>query len=408
MPSVLIHNIGLLATPMGDKALCGKAQGDISFTEDAWIAIEGEKILAVGSGIAPRCDEKIDAEERLVIPGLIDPHTHLVFGGWREHELSDKLRGIPYLEILKNGGGILSTVRDTRIATEEELTEKATDILLGMLKKGVTTCEAKSGYGLSLEAEIKQLNVLRKLCEIQEVELVSTLMAAHATPPEYKDDTQGYVDFIIDRIIPVVAEKELAKFIDVFCESGVFDSAQTEKLLKAGKEYGLLLKCHTDEINDIGGTSLAASLGAISCEHLIKCTDEGIEALSNNGTIGVLLPATSFYLGADFAPARKMIENNVPIAIGSDFNPGSCPMSSLPLAMQIGCYRYRMTPEEVLSAVTINAAAAIGMADKLGSIEPGKQADLVFLDADNLDYIFYRFGENFVSDVIKKGRTCHF
>lgn len=248
------------------------------------------------------------------------------------------------------------------------------------------------------------LLAVKKLNTRQPVELVSTFMGAHALPPEYKENREGYIRELTDNMLPTVVKEELAEYCDVFCEAGVFTAEESRTILNAAKNLGLGLKCHSDEIDDIGGTAMASELGAVSCEHLIRCTSAGIQAMKKSGTIACCLPATSFYLGANYAPAREMILAGVPVAFGSDFNPGSCPCSSLPLAMQVGCYRYRMTPEECLTAVTLNAAAAVGRADKIGSLEVGKQADIVMWSADSLEYLMYRFGDAPVKSVMKKGR----
>lgn len=399
-------NIGLLATPQGVAARRGAEQGELQLLPGAWVALEGERIAAIGQGqpeTAPG-DRVIDAGGRLVTPGLVDAHTHLIFGGWRQNELGQKLHGVPYLDILAQGGGILSTVRATHRATEQELAGKAAAVLGEMLAMGVTTCEAKSGYGLTPEEEYKQLRVIRRLNETQPVELVATFMGAHALPEEYKQRREDYIRLLTEEMIPAVAQEGLAEFCDVFCEKGVFSAEESRRILEAGIRHGLRPKVHADEIEAIGGSQLAGELGAISAEHLIVCPPEGIAALAAGGTVACCLPATSFYLGAAYAPARDMIAAGVPVAVATDFNPGSCPGSSLQLAMNIACLKYRMTPEEVLTAVTLNAAAAIGRAERIGSIESGKQADLLLWDAPDLDYICYRFGSNLVHTVIKRGR----
>ena len=410
MPSLLIHNIGMLATACCCAAKGGEQQGDILTLQNAYIAVDGERISAVGQGEVPTqllsdSEQVIDAQGKLVTAGLVDAHTHLVFGGWREHELALKLHGVPYLDILAQGGGILSTVRSTRAASKEELMEKTAKSLSSMLALGTTTCEAKSGYGLDFDNELKQLEVTRQLNETQPVELVSTFMAAHALPEEYKNDREGYLSLIIDKMLPYVAEHKLAEFCDVFCETGVFTPEESRRLLTAAQKLGLGAKIHADEIDPIGGSQLAGEIGAVSAEHLIVCPEEGIQSMAKGKTIACLLPATSFYLGATFAPAKQMVEAGVPVAVASDFNPGSTPNLSLQLAMNIACYRYRLTPEQVLTAATLNAAAAIGRADTVGTVEAGKQADLLIWDADNLDFIFYRYGNNLVKTVIKKGRV---
>jgi imidazolonepropionase len=404
MSSLLIHNIGMLATPTGMEARRGADQGQIEVLENAWIYIENDEIIAYGNRNQPiTLGQKLDAGGRLVTPGLVDAHTHLIFGGWRQNELAMKIRNVPYLDILAAGGGILSTVKATRAATEEELRKKASAALDEMLGFGTTTCEAKSGYGLNLEDELKQLRVIKGLNKSHPMDVVPTFMGAHAVPPEFKNDREGYLDLLCKKLIPDVAKQKLAKFCDVFCETGVFTAAESRRILETAKEYELLPKIHADEIDPIGGSVLAGELGAISAEHLIVCPEDGIRSMAEGGTIACLLPATSFYLNSTYAPARKMIEAGVPVAMASDFNPGSCPCLNLQLVMNLGCLKYRMTPEEVLTAVTLNAAAAIGMADKVGSIERTKQADLVIWDAPDLNYLCYRLGSNLTHQVLKKG-----
>ncbi len=410
MERLVIKNIGLLATPLGNSAQGGKAQGEIQYLTNAWLEAEGGIITAVGTGTVPAAvlaePNIIDAGGALVTPGLIDAHTHLIFGGWREHELSMKRQGVPYLEILAKGGGILSTVRSTRSATQEELEDKAEEILREMLALGVTTCEAKSGYGLDTETELKQLRAAKSLNKKQPVELVSTFLGAHALPQEYKEDREGYIRLLTEELIPQVAKEGLAEFCDVFCETGVFTAQESETILRAGQAHGLGAKIHADEIDAIGGSTLAGNIGAISAEHLIAADDAGIQAMAKGGTVAVLLPATSLYLGKPYAPARAMIDAGVPVATASDFNPGSCPSFNLQLVMDLACWGYKLTPAEALTAVTLNAAAAIGRAERLGTVEPGKQADLVIWKTDNLDYLFYRFGQNLAKTVIKNGKVC--
>ena len=405
MAQTLIYNIGMLATPQGNAAKKGEEQGKICILENAWITVKDGKIDEIGTGSAPdgSYDEKIDAEGNLVTPGLVDAHTHLIFGGWRQNELGLKLHGATYLEILAGGGGILSTVRSTRKATAEELQKKASECLAEMRQHGVTTVEAKSGYGLNREDEFKQLEVIRALEETEEMNIVPTFLGAHAVPEEYKQNREAYIDLVCE-MIPEVAERKLAKFCDVFCETGVFSAEESRRILECGKKYGLTPKIHADEIDAIGGSVLAGEIGAISSEHLIVCPPEGIASMAKGGTIACLLPATSFYLGAVFAPARDMINAGVPVAIASDFNPGSCPSSNLQFAMNLGCLKYKMTPEEVLTAVTLNAAAAVDMAGKVGSLEKGKDGDIVIWNAPDLNYIFYRMGSNLAKKVIIRGK----
>ncbi|MBQ1384491.1 MAG: imidazolonepropionase [Firmicutes bacterium] len=414
MERLLIKNIGMLATPEGREARRGQEQGRIRILKNAWILAEDGLIRALGEGEAPvpgsgqgedgACAEVIDAQGCLVTPGLVDAHTHLIFGGWRQYEMEQKLKGVPYLEILASGGGILSTVRATKAASEDELYDKAKLALDEMLSFGTTTCEAKSGYGLDEETELRMLRAIKRLNEDHPIDLVPTFLGAHALPPEFKDDREAFISLLCDKVIPEVAGQGLAEYCDVFCESGVFTAEETRRILLAGQKHGLRSKVHADEIEAIGGSQLAGEIGAVSAEHLIVCPDEGIESMAKGGTVACLLPATSFYLGATFAPARKMIEAGVPVAMATDFNPGSCPCLNMQLVINLGCLRYRLTPEEVLTAVTLNGAAACGRAASRGSIEPGKLCDLVIWDAPDLNYICYRLGSNLAKQVIKTGK----
>ena len=406
MSDLLVVNIGLLATPVGSAARGGKAQGEIQLLRDAWLRIEDGVIVDLGTG-TPEGEgcPVLDAGGRLVTPGLVDAHTHLVFGGWRQNELALKLHGVPSLDILAQGGGILSSVTATRTATEEELADKAAAALDEMLRFGTTTCEAKSGYGLTTEEECKQLRAIRALNQRHPIDLVATFMGAHALPQAYKENREAYVSLVCEEMIPRVAAEQLAEFCDVFCETGVFTAEESRRILEAGKRYGLRPKIHADEIDPIGGSRLAGEIGAVSAEHLIVCPDEGIDSMAKGGTVACLLPATSFYLGADYAPARRMVEAGVPVAMATDFNPGSCPCLNMQLVMNLGCLRYRLTPEEVLTAVTLNGAAAIGRAESVGSLEPGKRGDLLIWEARDLNYVCYRMGSNLVHTVVKGGKT---
>ena len=396
MKKLLVKNIGMLATPQGKRARSGAEQGEIQILKDAWVLIEDGLISQVGTGAAPEAAgaEVVNAKGRLVTPGLVDAHTHLIFGGWRQNELGMKLHGKTYLEIQNAGGGIQSTTNATRQATEEELAEKAAKALDEMMGFGVTTCEAKSGYGLATDHELKELRVIRDLNERHPMDIVATFMGAHLVPAEYKANRAEYIRLVCEEMMPAVKEQGIAQFCDVFCEADTFSVEESRQVLEAGLKYGLRPKIHADEIEAIGGSQLAGELGAISAEHLIVCPPEGIESMAKGGVIACLLPATSFNLGSTFAPARDMVNAGVAVAMATDFNPGSCPCLNLQFVINLGCLKYRLTPEEVLTAVTLNAAAAIDLADKVGSVEPGKQADLVIWDAPDLDYICYRVGSN--------------
>ena len=408
MERLLLTNIGVLATPTGRRAKKGIEQGDIQTLRNAWVLIEKETIIQVGEGKAPSIDAQlVDAEGKLVTPGLVDAHTHLVFGGWRQHELGLKLHGVGYLDILAQGGGILSTVKSTRAATEEELVDKTERALDEMMSFGTTTCEAKSGYGLNTSEELKQLQVIRRLQECHPMDITATFMGGHALPAEYKEHREEYIRLLCEEMIPAAAEQGVARFCDVFCETGVFTAGESREILETGRRYGLVPKIHADEIDAIGGSVLAGEVGAVSAEHLIVCPPEGIASMAKGGTVACLLPATSFYLGSVFAPARAMIDAGVPVAMATDFNPGSCPSLNMQFVMNLGCLKYKLTPEEVLTAVTLNGAAAICMADCVGSLEPGKQGDLIVWDAPDLDYICYRLGSNLAGTVIKRGKIIN-
>lgn len=370
------------------------------------------RIVLVEKGEPPQhfvnfADEVIDARGKTIVPGFVDAHTHLVHGGSRENELAMKLSGKSYMEIHEAGGGILSTVRSTRTLSEKELTEKALRSLRVMLQHGTTTVEAKSGYGLDLETELKCLKVAKKLNELQPIQIISTYMGAHATPPEF-GDTDEYLDFVIERVLPEIKAQGIAEFVDAFCEKGIFSVEQTRRVLSEAKKLGFKLKVHADEIESFGGAELAAELGAISAEHLMAISEQGIEALAKSGTVAVVLPATSFFLMApQYAPAKKMIESGVCVAIATDYNPGSSPTENIQQAMWNACFKMKLSPEQIFRGVTINAAKAICRERIVGSLEKGKQADLLVLNAPSLEYALYHFGVNSVRQVWKQGKKVH-
>lgn len=351
-----------------------------------------------------RLAEHIDATGKIVTPGLIDPHTHLVHAGTRENEYAMRLKGKTYMEIMNAGGGIHATTRATKAASHEELYQQTKKRLNQFLQHGVTTVEAKSGYGLSWEDELKQLEVAQRLQHDHPIDIVSTFMGAHAVPFEEKDNPEAFVGRVIDEMLPKVSRRKLAVFNDVFCERGVFTPEQSKRILEAGKEHGLIPKIHADEIEPYGGAEIAAEVGAISAEHLLKASDEGIRKMAEAGVIGVLLPGTAFFLMAEYANARKMIDAGVPVALSTDANPGSSPTISLPFIMNLGCLKMNMTPEEVLTATTINAAHAIKCAHEVGSLEKGKRADVTIWDVPNYLMLSYQYGMNHVDTVIKAGK----
>jgi imidazolonepropionase len=388
-----------------------EAMSEIGLIEDGSLWMEDGIIQAIGTTkeLEDRYRERaheaeiVDASNHLVTPGLVDPHTHVVFGGSREHEFEMRLEGATYMDIMNAGGGIHATTRMTREATEEELIEQTTGRLDSFLAHGVTTVEGKSGYGMNLETELKQLRVMKKLQEQHAIDIVPTFMGAHAVPPEYKGREDEFVDHLINEMLPKVAEENLAEFNDVFCEKGVFTPEQSERVLEAGKRFGLIPKIHADEIESYGGAELAAKTGSISAEHLLKASLEGIQAMAKAGTIACLLPATALYLREEAAAGRQMIDEGVAVAISTDCNPGSSPTTSMPLVMNLACISMRLTPAEALTAATFNAACAINRQEKVGSLEVGKQADIVLWNVKNYQELQYLFGVNHVKSVWKKG-----
>lgn len=405
---MMVH--GRLATLAGGAGpRCGRAMNNVGYIEDGVVGIRDGKIAFVGTAEEAKAaqleaTQTWEANGRLITPGLVDPHTHLIHAGSREDELAMKLAGKSYLEILEAGGGILSTVNATREASEESLRAEAEGSLRRMLEHGTTTVEAKSGYGLNREAELKQLRVAKVLLQRQPVEIVSTFLGPHAIPPEYA----GRADEFLDEMIAMLNEihtQGLAEFADIFCEQGVFSVTQSRRFLTACKQQGLGVKIHADEIEPLGGAELAAELGAVSADHLPAASQEGLRALAPAGVVAVLLPGTSWNLRAkQHAKARYLIdEANAAVALATDYNPGSCPTESLQLMMAFAANLLNMTPEEILTAVTRNAAYAIGRGHKVGSLEVGKQADICVWNTSELAYIPYHFGINHIRSVFKKG-----
>lgn len=408
---ILLYGIGQLITMDGnDGPVKGNAMGQLAVIEDGAVAIKDGKVVTVGHTRELKnldAKEKIDCKGKLGTPGLVEPHTHLVFGGSREHEMALKQQGVPYLDILKQGGGILSTVKSTREASEEELLEKARFHLDRMMTYGITAIEAKSGYGLDYETEMKQLRVANQLKEEHPMDIVSTFLGAHAIPQEYKGNPDAFLDEM-EAMLPEIKEKQLARFVDIFCETGVFSIEQSRKFLKKAKDIGFDLKIHADEIDPLGGAELAAEIGAISADHLVGTSDKGMQMLAQNSVIATLLPGTSYYLGKEkHARAREMIQAGAAVALSTDFNPGSSVTENLQLIMNLAALNLKMTPEEIWHAVTVNAAHAIGLQDQAGKIAIGRNADIVIWDAPNYHYVPYHYGVNHVNSVYKKGEKVY-
>jgi imidazolonepropionase len=398
---ILINNANELLTLKGENTPRKKEQlQKLSIIKNGSIAIKDGKIIDVGTHLNYNANIILDASEKIVMPGFVDSHTHVVFAGSREFELDMKLHGLSYMDILKKGGGIHYTVDKTRKATEGELFNQSKNRLNHMLMHGTTTCEGKSGYGLETKSELKILDIQRKLNASHEIDIVSTFLGAHAVPQEL--NSNEYVKVILDDMLPKL--NGLARFCDVFCEKDVFTFEQSKRILNEGKKYRLIPKIHADEIVDTGGASLAAEIGAISADHLLMSSHQGLQEMAKKGIIGVLLPGTPFSLMQNaYAPARKMIDLGVPIALATDLNP-NCWIENMQFIIQLACLNMKLTPAEAISAATFNAACAIGLQNYIGSIEKGKQADIIILNCPNYKFLSYQYGINLVETVIKKGK----
>jgi len=409
---VLIKNASELVTVRSAKGgpKTGTEMEDLGVIRNGAVAIEGKEIIAVGgtdeiSARFGRAETVIDARNKVVLPGFVDCHTHLVFGGSREDEFVQKIKGRSYLEIMQGDGGILSTVEKTReaLAWPGALLERAQVFLDRMLTFGTTTAEIKTGYGLSEESELAMLKIIARLKDSQPVDVVVTFLGAHALPKEHQHRRDDYVQLVLGMLERVKTEG-LAEYCDVFVEEGAFSPSEARTILEKAKEYGLRLKLHAGEFNDIGGAELGVELGAVSIDHLEHISERGMELMAGKKTIGVLLPGVPFHLmAARYAPARKLIAAGVPIALASDFNPGSCPTLSMQMIIALACRQMKMTPAEAISAATINAAYALDRGNKVGSIEVGKNADIIILDIPNHQQLPYWFGMNLVERVIKNG-----
>ena len=412
--NIIIKNAAELVTCSGFEAKKGKEMADLHIIHDGAVVVKEGQISAVGTTneIVTEIEnakldlsafDMIDAANKAVLPGFVDSHTHFVFGGYRAEEFSWRLRGDTYMEIMQRGGGIANTVESTRKASAAELIEAGIKRLDSMLSIGVTTVEGKSGYGLDKETEIKQLEVMSHLDNVHYVDVVRTFLGAHAVPQNYKDKADEFIDYMMADVLPKVAEKNLAEFCDVFCEKNVFSVDQSRRLLSRAKALGLKLKLHADEIVQIGGAELAAELGAVSADHLLQASNEGIRQMSEAGVVATLLPGTAFSLKEPYARGRFIIDNNCAVALATDFNPGSCFTESIPLIFVLATLYMNITIEEAVTALTINGAAALGRQDTIGSIDVGKKGDMIVLEYPSYKFIPYHLGISTIEKVVKTG-----
>jgi len=402
----VLHNISQLAICPVEGP-----QSDAGLVNNAALVWQGDEIKWAGADSELpdqfRAEPATDCGGRLVIPGLVDCHTHLCFGGWRGDEFDRRLRGASYQEIAQSGGGIMSTVSATRNASSVSLVQKTREHLDGMLRLGITTVECKSGYGLDVEAELKQLEVYRQLSEQHCITLVPTFLGAHVVPKEFQNDREAYIQLLRESLIPIIASRKLAHFCDIFVEDGAFNPAEARQILNTAKQHGLGIKIHADQLSNGGGALLAAELQAVSAEHLEYVSAEGIHALAQAGVVAVSLPLASLYLREKYLPARQMMDSGVRVAVATDFNPGSAPSYHLPLAMTLACLNQGMYPTEALMGATIIAARAVNMHHIAGSLRPGYKADIAVIDAPNLNHWLYHFRDNSCVGVVKNGQWAH-
>lgn len=414
MEKLLIINANELVTCSGHKAKFGvEEMNDLGVIEQGAIAVENGIITHVGTteALLKEINQSeyaiIDATGKAVTPGFVDSHTHFIFGGYRADEYDWRLRGLSYVEIMERGGGIINSVKGTEEASLDSLVETGLKRLDSMLSFGVTTVEGKSGYGLYKDTELKQLEALKKCDEQHPIDVVKTFLGAHSVPKEYKGRSMAFIDYTIEEVLPVVAENKLAEFCDIFCEDKVFSVEESRKLLKTAQGFGLKSKIHADEIVQLGGSELAAEIGAVSADHLLQASDEGIKAMAEAGVIATCLPCTAFSLKEHYARARYMVDQGCAVAVATDFNPGSCHTESIPLAIALSTLYMGLTTEETITALTINGAAAVDRADTVGSLDVGKKADIIIHEFPSYKFLPYHIGVSTVEIVIKEGQVAY-
>lgn len=411
MTTTLFHNARIFTPVDTGKPAAGDDQGKIKSWENGALLVKDGRIAAVGNEGEVRADiasnpadQEVDLGGRCVIPGFVDPHTHMCFAERREAEFEQRIAGTPYMEILARGGGILSSVRSVRAADEGALSEMTLRTVQTAIALGTTSVEIKSGYGLNTESELKMLSVIARVAEEVPVDVVPTFLGAHAIPQEFKENSDAFVDLVVSEMLPAVAEQGIARFCDVFCETGVFSIEQTRRILSAAKEHGLEVKLHADEVNDLGGAGLAAELSAVSADHLLASNPENLARMAEASVVANLLPATAYSLRKPYARARGMIAAGVPVALATDCNPGSSYTESMPFVIGLAVMAMNLTPAEALTAATLNAAYALKLSHRVGSLEVGKQADFLVLDGESPAILAYHAGVSPVIGVLKNGR----
>ncbi|OPL09233.1 MAG: imidazolonepropionase [delta proteobacterium ML8_F1] len=410
---LIIKDAAQVVTVSGFESKKGARMRDIGVIPGGSVVIEGETILSVGDfdtisrGLVLEDYHIIDARGKTVTPGFVDSHTHVIFGGYRADEYNWRLRGDSYVQIMNRGGGIVKSVTQTREAAYEDLVAAGLKRLDSMMRFGVTTVEGKSGYGLDLETEVKQLRATKALNDRHVLDVVPTFLGPHAIPRDFEGGEMAFIQYMTREVLPAVKEDNLAEFADIFTEKGIFELESSRIYLEAAKALGFKIKMHADEIYPLGGAELAAEFGAVSADHLLQVSDEGIRRMKEKGVVATLLPLTAFSLKADYARARDMIDAGLAVALATDFNPGSCFSESIPLLIALSTLYMGMTPEETLTALTLNGAAALDRSHVIGSIDPGKQGDILIHEFDSYEFIPYHFGVSTVETVIKKGRVVY-
>lgn len=413
--TTLFTNISSLVTMSANGALykAGEHMQNIGEIQQGALCIDNRVITWVGTTsealakletLELVADEVVDCTGKTVLPGFVDSHTHMVFAGNRSDEFARRLRGTSYQEIAAEGGGILKTMRSVRESSVEELAATASQLVLSAMKHGTTAVEIKSGYGLDTESELKQLRAIRIVKEEMPIHVVATFLGAHDVPPEYRENRQRYIDILCEEMIPAVAEEQLAEFCDVFTDTGYYTVQETERILLAAQQAGMRLKIHADELSYVGAAELAGTLGCASADHLLNISDDGIDAMRNGSAIGTLLPGTAYFLGLPYAPARRMLQKGMALALATDCNPGSCFTENMQLILSLACTQMKMTMEEALCAATLNGAAAVGLSHLTGSLEPGKSADFILVSAPSYTNVIYHFGINHVRETWVRGR----